>query len=99
MGRLVQVIEGEVLDSTLDGSVKSQQVLATGTHFAQQLPQDDEKGHQVSCVTGIQSLGISSAHVLGSGTHSGRNDFACCVHKQLGQPFEDLLDDLGVRFL
>lgn len=68
-------------------------------YLTQQLPQNHEEGHKVPRIARIKPLRVGSTHVFCGGTHRWRNDFARCVHQQLGQPFEHLLDDLWVGFL
>jgi hypothetical protein len=94
----IEIVECKVVDTTLA-------VLATPTpedkcaYLAQQLPQDHKESHEIPRVTREDTLCIATAHVLCSSAHSRRDDFAGRVHQQFGEPFEDLLDDLGVRFL
>jgi hypothetical protein len=71
----------------------------SATDLAQKLPQNDEEGHEIPSVGSVEPFSITAAHVFGSGAHRGRNDFAGCVHEELGEPFEDLLDDLRVWLL
>jgi hypothetical protein len=68
-------------------------------HLSQKLPQYDEEGHQISCIAGEDALRVVATHVLGRSAHRRCNNVARGVHDQLGQEFEDLLDDLRVRFL
>jgi len=69
------------------------------TYLFQQLLEDDEEGHEIARVVGEQALSTFAAHVFCSGAHRGRNNFACGVHEQFCEPFEDLLDDLRVGLL
>jgi hypothetical protein len=65
----------------------------------QQLLKDDEEGHKVACVAGEHALCAVTAQVFSRGAHCRRNNFASRVHEQLGEPFEDLLDNLRVGLL
>jgi hypothetical protein len=65
----------------------------------QQLPKSHKEGHQIPRVAREYPLRVPTTHVFSSCAHSGRNNFACCVHQELREPLEDFLDYLGVRFL
>ena len=73
--------------------------MAQHTYLVQQLPKSYKEGHQVPCVAREYPLRISAAHVLSSCAHSGRNNLACRVHQELGEPLEDFLDYLGIWLL
>ena len=68
-------------------------------YLAQELPQDHKEAHQVPRIAREDPLRIATAHILGSSTHRGRNNLARCVHQQLGEPFKDLLNNLGIWLL
>lgn len=72
---------------------------AQAAYLSQKLPQDDEEGHQISCIAGEDTLGVVATHVLGRSAHCRSNNVARGVHDQFGQEFEHLLDDLWVRLL
>ena len=100
MSRLVKIRESEVLNTALEQSDYARSCrIYIRTHLLQQLLQDDEEGHQVACVAGVQPLGALTAQVLGRSAHCRRNHLASGVHKQFGKPFEDFLDNLWVGFL
>ena len=100
MSRLVKIRESEVLNTALEQSDYARSCrMDIRTHLLQQLLQDDEEGHQVACVAGVQPLGALAAQVLGRSAHCRRNHLASGVHKQFGKPFEDFLDNLWVGFL
>jgi hypothetical protein len=104
MRGLVEVVECEIVDTALTLLVVCLQNCATRAakfaYLAQKLPQDDEEGHQVARVAGENALRLTATtNVLCGGAHRWRNDFARRIHEQLGEPFEDFLDDLGVGFL
>jgi hypothetical protein len=104
MRGLVEVVECKIVDTALTLLVMYLQNCATHAaefaYFTQKLPQDDEEGHQVARVAGENALRLTATtNVLCGGAHRWRNDFARRIHEQLGEPFEDFLDDLGVGFL
>jgi hypothetical protein len=96
---LVKVVECEVLNAALEMLVYHPISRDKSTYFAQKLPQDNEEGHEIPRVAGVESLCLAPAHIFRGGAHRRRNYLARRVHEQLGEPFEDLLDDLRIRLL
>ena len=78
----IQVRECEVLDPALN----------------QQFPHDNEETHQLARIRRKYSVRIVAAHILSCGFHCRRDDFACRVGEEFGEPFEDFLDLLRVGF-
>jgi hypothetical protein len=104
MRGLVEVVECKIVDTALTLLIMCVQNCAIHAaefaYFAQKLPQDDEEGHKVARVAGEDALRLTATtNVLCGGAHRWRNDFARRIHEQLGEPFEDFLDDLRVGFL
>src|SRR6184192_384081 len=69
------------------------------SYLAQQFLQNHKEPHQIPSVACEYPFCFRSAEVFRSSLHSGRNDLAGRIHQQFGEPFEDFLNLLRVRFL
>ena len=80
------------------GSVEIRESEVLDPAFEQQLSHRDKEPHQLARIGCKDSIRIIAAHVFCGGFHRGCDDFARRICQELGEPFKDLLDLLGVGF-